>query len=56
MHRLLFGNGDPWPYGLEPNRRTLEPFLTYCDEQGGTERRLKPEELFPKELAFDIPI
>jgi 4,5-dihydroxyphthalate decarboxylase len=56
VHRLLFGGAEPCPYGLEPNRRTLEPFLMYCDEQGVTERRLKPEELFPKELAFEIRI
>jgi 4,5-dihydroxyphthalate decarboxylase len=29
----LFG-GDPWPYGLEPNRRTLETFARYLSEQG----------------------
>ena len=56
VHRVLFGDGEPWPYGLEANRRTLEPFLTYCHEQGVTERRLKPEELFPKELAFEVRI
>jgi len=56
VHRLLFGGGEAWPYGLEPNRRTLEPFLMYCDEQGVTQRRLKAEELFPKELAFEIRI
>ena len=54
VHRLLFGEGEAWPYGVEPNRRTLEPFLTYCHEQGITERELKPEELFPKELAFEV--
>jgi 4,5-dihydroxyphthalate decarboxylase len=56
VHRLLFGDGDPWPYGLEPNRATLEPFLAYCDEQGVTQRRLRCEELFPKELAFEVRI
>ncbi|HEY7243146.1 MAG TPA: 4,5-dihydroxyphthalate decarboxylase [Xanthobacteraceae bacterium] len=56
VQRLLFGDGEPWPYGLEPNRRTLEPFLAYCHEQGITERRLRPEELFPKEAAFEVRI
>jgi len=56
VHRLLFGDGEPWPYGLEPNRRTLEAFLAYCDEQGVTERRLKPEELFPREVTFEVRI
>jgi 4,5-dihydroxyphthalate decarboxylase len=56
VHRLLFGEGEPWPYGIEPNRRTLEAFLTYCDEQGVTERRLHVEELFPKEVSFEVRI
>lgn len=39
---------DPWPYGLEPNRTTIEAFLRYSYEQGICERQLTPEELFPK--------
>jgi 4,5-dihydroxyphthalate decarboxylase len=56
MHRMLFAGEEPWPYGLERNRATIEPFLAYCDEQGVTQRRLKPEELFPKEVAFEVKI
>jgi 4,5-dihydroxyphthalate decarboxylase len=37
---------DPWPYGIEANRRTLEAFLQYAHEQGVCHRRLTPEELF----------
>lgn len=44
--RLLFGDGEYWPYGFNPNRRTLETFLAYCHEQGICRRRLTPEELF----------
>lgn len=44
--RELFG-GDYWPYGLEPNRPTLEAFLRYAHEQGVARRLLAPEELFP---------
>jgi 4,5-dihydroxyphthalate decarboxylase len=40
---------DFWPYGLEPNRATLEAFLQYGFEQGVSRRRLKPEELFAPE-------
>lgn len=29
----VFG-GDPWPYGVEPNRPTLETLVTYLAEQG----------------------
>ena len=46
----LFGD-DCWPYGIEPNRRTLEAFLQYSHEQGVTNRRLQVEDLFPKELG-----
>lgn len=56
VHKRLFADGDPWPYGIEPNRPTLEPFLGYCQEQGVTQRQLRVEELFPKELAFEMRI
>ena len=46
----LFGD-DPWPYGVEPNRRTLEAFLQFAFEQGVCHRKLAVEELFPAELA-----
>jgi 4,5-dihydroxyphthalate decarboxylase len=26
-------NGDPWPYGIEPNRPTLEAFMKYLTDQ-----------------------
>ena len=42
---------DPWPYGIEPNRATLEAFLAYAHEQGVCARRLEPEELFAPETA-----
>ena len=40
---------DFWPYGIEPNRPTLEAFLQYSFEQGVCARHLKPEELFAPE-------
>ena len=40
---------DFWPYGLQPNLRTLEAFLQYGYEQGVCKRRLKVEELFAPE-------
>ena len=43
---------DFWPYGVEPNRATLEAFLQYAFEQGVCHRQLKVEELFaPETLA-----
>jgi 4,5-dihydroxyphthalate decarboxylase len=47
---------DFWPYGIEPNRPTLEAFLQYCHEQGVTARRLKPEELFAPETRESFKI
>ena len=43
--RDLFGD-DFWPYGLEPNRPTIEAFLKFGYEQGVCHRKVKPEELF----------
>lgn len=54
-YEVLFGSGDPWPYGVEPNLKTIEAFLGYCHEQGVTNRRLTVAELFPKELGLAIP-
>jgi 4,5-dihydroxyphthalate decarboxylase len=41
---------DPWPYGIEPNRPTLEAFLRFAHEQGVSERALAPEDLFPESV------
>ena len=45
----LFG-GDPWPYGLEPNRTTLEALVQYMVEQHFIARSISLEDLF---LAVD---
>jgi len=45
----VFGE-DPWPYGIEPNRRTLDAFLQFAHEQGVTACRVQVDELFPREL------
>jgi 4,5-dihydroxyphthalate decarboxylase len=41
----VFG-GDPWPYGLEPNRPTLEALITYLVDQGLVAKAMPLEELF----------
>jgi len=41
----LFG-GDRWPYGIEPNRPTLEPLATYMAKQGLTPQPIPIESLF----------
>jgi len=47
---------DWWPYGFAKNRAVLDTFLRYHHEQGLSQRRLKPEELFAPETfeAFKI--
>ena len=35
-----------WPYGIEPNRKTLEALFQYSYEQGMAMRKLTIEELF----------
>jgi 4,5-dihydroxyphthalate decarboxylase len=41
---------DLWPYGIKPNRRTLETFLGFAHEQGVCGRLLEPDELFVPEV------
>jgi 4,5-dihydroxyphthalate decarboxylase len=41
---------DPFPYGIEKNRVTLEAFCRYAHDQGITARKLAPEDLFPAEV------
>ncbi len=41
----LFG-GDCWPYGVEPNRPTLEALVTYMAEQGLIPAPIPIEQLF----------
>lgn len=48
--RQVFGE-DFWPYGVEPNRVTLDTFLQFCHEQGVVTRKLSAEELFPAEVG-----
>jgi len=38
--------GDPWPYGLEPNRPTLEALTRYLHEQGLTAKKMDIDNLF----------
>jgi 4,5-dihydroxyphthalate decarboxylase len=41
----VFG-GDPWPYGIEPNRATLEALVQYLAEQGLIAAPVPVEKLF----------
>lgn len=46
----MFGDGEYWPYGIAPNRVTIDAFLQYCHEQAVCRKRLRPEDLFVKEV------
>ncbi len=41
----IFG-GDPWPYGIEPNRPTLEALVQYLADQALIEKPVPIESLF----------
>jgi 4,5-dihydroxyphthalate decarboxylase len=49
MHRRVMEitGGDPLPYGIAPNRQTLEEIIQYAREQRIIDRPVKVEELFP---------
>ena len=51
----LFG-GDPYPFGIEENRPTLELFLHYTHEQGIARRRARPEEIFPRGIMAPVKV
>lgn len=38
------------PYGIEPNRRTLDAFLRYCVDHGVAHRAMQVEELVAPEV------
>jgi 4,5-dihydroxyphthalate decarboxylase len=47
--RRLFGE-DPFPYGVERNRHTVEAIARYVHEQGMADRILSVDEIFVPEL------
>ena len=53
--RAMFG-GDPRPYGIAPNRTTLDAFLRFAFEQGVCHRPMQADELFPPEVAAAVRV
>ncbi|MDB5544369.1 MAG: pht5 1, partial [Hyphomicrobiales bacterium] len=51
--RDMFG-GDPFPYGIDQNRPTLEQMKVYTYQQGIAHKHVKPEDLFPASTATKI--
>ena len=48
--------GDPFPYGIEANRPTLELFLRYAYEQGIAHRLVGPEDIFPPGIMAPVKV
>lgn len=51
----LFGK-DIWPYGIEPNRTTIQAFIDFAFEQGVCHRQLTVEELFPPQVQSSFKV
>lgn len=47
---------DPFPYGVEENRKTLDAFCRFAHEQGVSAKRLTPDDLFPKEVRASVRV
>ncbi len=47
---------DPFPNGLEANRKTLEAFCRFAHAQGVTATKLSPDDLFPKEVRASVRV
>jgi len=47
---------DPFPYGLEANRKTLDAFCRFAHAQGVTAAKLTPDDLFPKEVRASVRV
>jgi 4,5-dihydroxyphthalate decarboxylase len=47
---------DPYPYGIDASRPTLEAFCRYCHDQGVTAQRMTPEDLFPREVRASAKV
>jgi 4,5-dihydroxyphthalate decarboxylase len=47
---------EVWPYGIEPNRATLEAFVQYAYEQGVCTRKLTVDEMFAPETRESYKI
>lgn len=52
----LFGDQGYWPYGVAPNRVTIEAFLRFAFEQGITHKPLEVEDLFPQGVLSSFKV
>jgi len=52
-HQKIFGDMDPWAYGIPANRHIIETITRYSHEHGLTSRRYAVQELFAPETMDD---
>jgi 4,5-dihydroxyphthalate decarboxylase len=53
---IALAGEDFWPYGIEPNRPTLEAFFQYAHQQGVAKKRLSMEDVFAPETREQFRI
>lgn len=49
-------DGDPFPYGIEPNRRTVDQLLRYAHQQGIAHRLVTADDVFPAGIMTKVVI
>ncbi len=49
-------DGDPFPFGIDENRTTLEALTLYTFQQGIAHRKMDPEDMFPKGVMTKVII
>jgi 4,5-dihydroxyphthalate decarboxylase len=47
-------DGDPFPYGIEPNRPTFELLLRYAAQQGIAHAEVGVDEVFPPGIMTKV--
>ena len=53
---ISLAGDDFWPYGIEPNRPSLESFFQYAYEQGVAKKHLRMEDVFAAETREQFKI
>jgi 4,5-dihydroxyphthalate decarboxylase len=53
--RDIFGS-DPFPFGIEKNRKTFEQMLLYTHQQGIASRLMTPDEIFPAGIMTKVVV
>ena len=53
--RDLF-DGDPFPYGIDENRKTFEQLALYTHQQGIAHRLMDVDDMFPKGVMTKVII